>query len=62
MTTSRIADSSLALPGRTKSAGLAVHAVLSLLAKKYRDEKPLAGCRLVACLHLEAKTACLLRT
>ncbi len=63
MTTSRIADPSLAPSGANKIRWAWQYMpVLSLLAKKYRDEKPLVGCRLVACLHLEAKTACLLRT
>ena len=34
--------------------------VLRLLEEKYRKEQPLAGTVISACLHLEAKTACLL--
>nr|WP_321503433.1 adenosylhomocysteinase [uncultured Dethiosulfovibrio sp.] len=36
--------------------------VLSSLEERYRDERPFEGIKLAACLHLEAKTACLLRT
>ena len=36
--------------------------VLNLLEEKYRAEQPLRGERIAACLHLEAKTACLLLT
>lgn len=36
--------------------------VLSSLEGKYSQERPFEGIKLAACLHLEAKTACLLRT
>ncbi|EFC92279.1 adenosylhomocysteinase [Dethiosulfovibrio peptidovorans DSM 11002] len=36
--------------------------VLSSLERRYSGERPFDGVRLAACLHLEAKTACLLRT
>lgn len=36
--------------------------VLSSLEDKYRDARPFAGIKIAACLHLEAKTACLLRS
>lgn len=36
--------------------------VMNLLEEKYRAEQPLRGERIAACLHLEAKTACLLLT
>lgn len=35
--------------------------VLKLIAEKEAEKKPLAGVTIGACLHLEAKTACLLR-
>ncbi|SMG08321.1 adenosylhomocysteinase [Dethiosulfovibrio salsuginis] len=36
--------------------------VLSSLEERYSQERPFEGIKLAACLHLEAKTACLLRT
>ena len=57
----RIADASLAPSGRGKidwaRRGMAV---LSLLEDRYRSERPFEGITVAACLHLEAKTACLL--
>jgi len=59
----RIADPSLAPEGKKKILWAWQRmAVLSELEKKYLDEQPLSGITVGACLHLEAKTACLLLT
>ena len=56
-----IADPGLASPGERKIRWAREHMpVLRRLEEKYRAEKPLSGTVIAACLHLEAKTACLL--
>ncbi|HPD98400.1 MAG TPA: adenosylhomocysteinase, partial [Synergistales bacterium] len=63
MDRTRIADPSLAPEGKKKILWAWQRmAVLSELEKKYLDEQPLSGITVGACLHLEAKTACLLLT
>ncbi|MCF7936495.1 MAG: adenosylhomocysteinase [Synergistales bacterium] len=63
MEPSRIANAALAPEGRRKLAwARQFMPVLNLLEERYREEQPLAGSRIATCLHLEAKTACLLRT
>ncbi len=58
----RIANPALADQGKIKIAwAWNFMPVLKLLQEKYKDERPLKGTRIAACLHLEAKTACLLR-
>lgn len=58
---SRIADMALAPSGDKKIRwAWSSMPVLRHLGEKYASERPLAGVRLSACLHLEAKTACLL--
>ena len=63
MTASRIAHPEQAPRGQEK-----IHwawdamPVLRYLAQKHGPSKPLAGRRVTVCLHLEAKTACLLKT
>lgn len=58
----KIADPSLAPKGQQKIQwAWRFMPVLKALLKKYRDSMPLKGVRLSACLHLEAKTACLLK-
>ncbi len=60
---SKIADPSLAPSGEKKIGWARQYMpVLTLLEEKYRAEQPLRGERIAACLHLEAKTACLLLT
>ena len=60
---STIADPSLAPSGEKKISWARQYMpVLNLLEEKYRAEQPLRGERIAACLHLEAKTACLLLT
>lgn len=57
----RIADRALAPSGEKKIRWAKQYMpVLRLLEEKYREEQPLAGTVISACLHLEAKTACLL--
>lgn len=57
----RIADIKLASLGHQKVAwAWRAMPVLRHLREERLAQKPLAGCRLSACLHLEAKTACLL--
>ncbi len=57
-----IADISLAPAGHAKiDWAWRSMPVLNALKKRYAGKRPLAGARLSACLHLEAKTACLLR-
>jgi adenosylhomocysteinase len=57
----RIADLGLAPSGQKKIMWAKQYMpVLRLLEEKYRKEQPLAGTVISACLHLEAKTACLL--
>ena len=57
-----IADITLAKEGHIKIDWAWEHMpVLKLLAEKKQEEKPLAGITIGACLHLEAKTACLLK-
>ena len=59
----RVADIDLAPSGRGKiewaRRGMKV---LSLLEGRHRGERPFQGVTVAACLHLEAKTACLLLT
>ena len=58
----KIADPSLAPAGHQKlDWAWRSMPVLNALKKRYESAQPLAGVRLSACLHLEAKTACLLR-
>ena len=60
---STIADPSLAPSGEKKISWARQYMpVLNLLEERYRAEQPLRGERIAACLHLEAKTACLLLT
>ena len=57
----KIADRGLAPSGEKKIRWAKQYMpVLRLLEEKYRKEQPLAGTVISACLHLEAKTACLL--
>lgn len=57
----RIADRALAPSGEKKIRWAKQYMpVLRLLEEKYREEQPLGGTVISACLHLEAKTACLL--
>ena len=57
----RIADIALAPSGEKKIGWARQYMpVLRHLEKKYKAEQPLAGTVISACLHLEAKTACLL--
>lgn len=57
----RIADIALAPSGEKKIGWARQYMpVLRHLEKKYTSEQPLAGTVISACLHLEAKTACLL--
>lgn len=59
----KIADLSLAASGHAKMDwAWRAMPVLNTLKKRYEAAQPLKGVRLSACLHLEAKTACLLRT
>lgn len=58
-----VADISMAPRGKLKlDWAWQYMPVLSALEDKYGVEQPFKGCRIGACLHLEAKTACLLRT
>ncbi len=58
----KIADISLAAEGRRRiDWAWQYMPVLRLASEKWRESKPLAGHTVAACLHLEAKTACLLR-
>ncbi len=61
MPVSRIADPSASYEGMKKVlwARERMH-VLGRLVDKYEEERPLLGTTIGACLHLEAKTACLL--
>ena len=60
---STIADPSLAPSGEKKISWARQYMpVLNLLEERYRADQPLRGERIAACLHLEAKTACLLLT
>ena len=59
----KIADKGLAPSGKKKIEWARQYMpVLGLLREKYRSSQPLAGEVISACLHLEAKTACLLLT
>lgn len=59
----KIADPALAPSGRQKiDWAWRSMPVLRALSEKYRAEQPLRGVKLSCCLHLEAKTACLLKT
>ncbi len=59
----KIADLSLAPSGCAKMDwAWRAMPVLNALKNRYAAAQPLRGVRLTACLHLEAKTACLLRT
>ncbi len=59
----KIADPSLAPSGHAKiDWAWRAMPVLNALRNRYVAAQPLAGVKLSACLHLEAKTACLLRT
>ncbi|MGI6784356.1 MAG: adenosylhomocysteinase [Aminivibrio sp.] len=59
----KIADRGLAPSGNKKLAWARQYMpVLGLLREKYMAEQPLKGEVISACLHLEAKTACLLLT
>ncbi len=58
-----VADISKAPAGRLKlDWAWQYMPVLSALEGKYTPDRPFDGCRIGACLHLEAKTACLLRS
>ena len=58
----RIANLDLAPEGHRKiNWAWASMPVLRLVEEKYRSSRPLAGTTIAACLHLEAKTACLLK-
>ena len=60
---SKVADLSLAPGGHAKMDwAWRSMPVLDALKKRYEAQQPLKGVRLSACLHLEAKTACLLKT
>lgn len=57
----KIADIALAPQGQQKIEwARRSMPVVNALVERYRAESPLKGARLSACLHLEAKTACLL--
>ncbi len=59
----KIADRSLAPDGHAKMDwAWRSMPVLNVLKSRYAASQPLKGVKLSACLHLEAKTACLLRT
>lgn len=59
----RIADPRLAGPGQKKiDWAWSYMPVLQVLREKYAVSKPFHGLTIAACLHLEAKTACLLNT
>ncbi|MDY2649041.1 MAG: adenosylhomocysteinase [Pyramidobacter porci] len=59
----KIADLSLAPGGHAKMDwAWRSMPVLNALKARYAASQPLKGVKLAACLHLEAKTACLLRT
>lgn len=63
MTDHRIADPGLADGGMDKIEwALQFMPVLQHFGEEHLSTKPLAGMRIAACLHLEAKTACLLAT
>jgi adenosylhomocysteinase len=63
MTGYRIADPELAEGGMNKIEwALQFMPVLQRFGDQYLESKPLQGMRIAACLHLEAKTACLLAT
>ena len=58
----RVADKSLAPEGRRRiDWAWQYMPVLRLASEKWSASKPLAGHTIAACLHLEAKTACLLK-
>jgi adenosylhomocysteinase len=58
----RIANPALADQGKIKIAwAWSFMPVLKLLQEKFKPERSLNGVKIAACLHLEAKTACLLR-
>ena len=58
----KIADKSLATEGRRRiDWAWQYMPVLRLASEKWSASKPLAGHTIAACLHLEAKTACLLK-
>lgn len=58
----RIADVKLAPEGRKRMDWAWEYMpVLRLIAEKEKDRRPLEGLTVAACLHLEAKTACLLK-
>ena len=60
---SKVADLSLAPGGHAKMDwAWRSMPVLNALKKRHEAQQPLKGVRLSACLHLEAKTACLLKT
>lgn len=60
---SQIADINLAPAGHQKiDWAWRAMPVLNALLARYEKEQPLKGVKLSACLHLEAKTACLLLT
>lgn len=62
MPESRIAHPELAPEGRRKIAwAWASMPVLRLIHEKYKESLPFKGTTISACLHLEAKTACLLK-
>ena len=62
MPESRIAHPELAPEGHRKIAwAWASMPVLRLIHEKYRESLPFRGTTIGACLHLEAKTACLLK-
>jgi adenosylhomocysteinase len=59
----RVADISLSPEGERRiDWAWEYMPVLKLIAQKEKDNQPLSGFTIAACLHLEAKTACLLKT
>jgi len=62
-TSSDIANPKLAAEGRRRIEWADQHMpVLQLIRRRFREEKPLAGMRLAACLHVTTETANLMRT
>ncbi|MEA3508512.1 MAG: adenosylhomocysteinase [Synergistota bacterium] len=57
-----VADMALAPEGKRKiSWATSYMPVLGMLKRKHAPQKPLSGMKIATCLHLEAKTACLLQ-
>jgi len=62
-TSSDIANPKLAAEGRRRIEWADQHMpVLQLIRRRFREERPLAGMRLAACLHVTTETANLMRT